>query len=96
MNTLPLSLDANGHALRHRNGGLARLTRQQYAILDALFARPGAIVTRDALLDRLYLGADEPEPRSLDVAISRCRAKIAQAGGGVTIRASWGVGWWVE
>lgn len=67
-----------------------RLTPGEYALLRALAERPGAAVTRRALVERV-LDPDSPaDPRTLDVHVSRLRRKLGEA---VTIETVWGIGY---
>jgi two-component system cell cycle response regulator CtrA len=58
------------------------LTDQQYALLDFLNLKDGAIVSRVALLDHLYIGADRPEPKIIDVLVCILRKKLAAVSDG--------------
>ena len=59
-----------------RDGRDVPLTRTEFDLLSELVQRPGQVLTRDQLLDRVwgydYLG----DSRLVDVAIGRLRAKI--------------------
>lgn len=58
------------------------LTRGEFALLRALAERPGRVLGREALL-RLTRGEDsDPFDRAVDLAISRLRRKLGQAGEG--------------
>lgn len=51
------------------------LTRQEAAVLQALIAHPGRVMTRDALMDAVGRGWN-PTDRTVDVLIGRLRRKI--------------------
>src|SRR3954468_16114081 len=71
----PLSIDTAGRTV-HRGPDEIALTRTEFDLLVELAQRPGQVLTRDQLLDRVwgydYLGAS----RLVDVAIGRLRAKV--------------------
>lgn len=71
----PLAIDVGGRTVA-RGGRDVPLTRTEFDLLVELARRPGQVLTRDVLLDRVwgydYLG----DSRLVDVAIQRLRAKI--------------------
>jgi len=71
----PLEIDEAGHTVR-RDGREIALSHTEFRLLVELVRRPGQVLTRDLLLDRVwgydYLG----DSRLVDVAIQRLRAKI--------------------
>ena len=71
----PLGIDTAGRTVR-RDGAEIALTRTEFDLLVELAQRPGQVLTRDQLLDRVwgydYLG----DSRLVDVAIGRVRAKV--------------------
>jgi two-component system, OmpR family, response regulator MtrA len=71
----PLSIDAAGRTVE-RDGREIPLTRTEFELLLELARRPGQVLTRDVLLDRVwgydYLG----DSRLVDVAMQRLRAKV--------------------
>ena len=71
----PLSIDVAGRSV-DRDGTEIPLTRTEFDLLAELARRPGQVLTRDVLLDRVwgydYLG----DSRLVDVAIQRLRAKV--------------------
>ena len=51
-------------------------------------------MSKDAFLNHLYGGIDEPEPKIIDVFMCKLRHKIADAGSsGVVIDTIWGQGY---
>ncbi len=56
------------------------LTDKEYTLLEILALRKGSVVTREALLNQLYGGMDEPEANIIDVFLSRLRKKLRLAG----------------
>jgi two-component system response regulator MtrA len=71
----PLAIDVAGRSVE-RDGHDVPLTRTEFDLLLELARRPGQVLTRDVLLDRVwgydYLG----DSRLVDVAIQRLRAKV--------------------
>jgi two-component system response regulator MtrA len=71
----PLAVDVAGRTVE-RDGQQIPLTRTEFDLLAELARRPGQVLTRDVLLDRVwgydYLG----DSRLVDVAIQRLRAKV--------------------
>ena len=71
----PLAVDIGGRTVQ-RDGEDVPLTRTEFDLLVELARRPGHVLTRDVLLDRVwgydYLG----DSRLVDVAIQRLRAKV--------------------
>jgi DNA-binding response OmpR family regulator len=65
------------------------LTPTEFALLAALARRPGAAVTRGALVDAALDGEREGALRALDVHISRLRRKL----GAEVVETVWGVGY---
>ena len=62
------------------HGVSLHLSRREYAILELLFLRQGIVLSKDAFLNHLYCGRDEPEMKTIDVIICRLRKKLALAG----------------
>ncbi|MCH4022272.1 MAG: response regulator transcription factor [Acetobacter sp.] len=69
------------------------LTGKEYAILELLVLRKGMVLTKDAFLNHLYGGMDEPEMKIIDVFICKLRKKLQAAGGGSLISTVWGRGY---
>ena len=74
-----LTVDRETHEVR-RAGKLIALTRTEYTILDRLLSRPGAVVSRDALVEAAWGSDRDVESNTLDVFIWQLRSKI-EAGG---------------
>jgi two-component system cell cycle response regulator CtrA len=55
------------------------LTGKEYAILELLALRKGTTLTKDAFLNHLYGGMDEPELKIIDVFICKLRRKLSEA-----------------
>ena len=67
------------------------LTKREFALLSALLARPGAILSRRALEDRIYGAGEEPESNAVEYLIHALRKKL----GAEAIRNVRGLGWMV-
>src|SRR4051794_40834281 len=63
------------------SGSRLHLTIKEYQILEMLSLRKETLVTKEALLNQLYGGMDEPEIKIIDVFICKLRKKLANASG---------------
>ena len=72
------------------------LTGKEYAILELLVLRKGMVLTKEAFLNHLYGGMDEPEMKIIDVFICKLRKKLALAGAGNLIGTVWGRGYMIR
>lgn len=70
-----------------------RLTGKEYAILELLVLRKGMVLTKEAFLNHLYGGMDEPEMKIIDVFICKLRKKLQLAGADNLIGTVWGRGY---
>jgi two-component system response regulator QseB len=73
------------------NGKPVPLSGRELALLEALLARPGAILSRAQLEDKLYGWSDSVESNAIEVHIHALRRKL----GADLIRNVRGVGWMV-
>jgi len=74
-------------------GARVHLTGKEYQMLELLSLRKGTFLTKEVLLDCLYGGMDEPEPKIIDVFICKLRKKLANASNGRNyIETVWGRG----
>jgi two-component system cell cycle response regulator CtrA len=87
---LQLTLDSRDVLV---DGNQVHLTGKEYAILELLVLRKGMVLTKEAFLNHLYGGIDEPEMKIIDVFICKLRKKLAQAGAGNLIGTVWGRGY---
>ena len=87
---LQLNLDSREVTV---TGYPVHLTGKEYAILELLVLRKGMVLTKEAFLNHLYGGMDEPEMKIIDVFICKLRKKLAQAGAGNLIGTVWGRGY---
>jgi two-component system cell cycle response regulator CtrA len=75
------------------NSAPVHLTGKEYSILELLVLRKGMVLTKEAFLNHLYGGMDEPEMKIIDVFICKLRKKLALAGAGSLIGTVWGRGY---
>jgi two-component system catabolic regulation response regulator CreB len=67
--------DPEGHRV-HFRGQLLDLTRYEYGLLAALLQRPGAILSRAQLMDRVWGADSDSTDRTVDTHIKTLRAKL--------------------
>jgi two-component system, cell cycle response regulator CtrA len=77
-------------------GQPVHLTGKEYAILELMVLRKGMVLTKEAFLNHLYGGMDEPEMKIIDVFICKLRKKLAQGGVDNIISTIWGRGYMVR
>ena len=87
---LQLNLDSHEVFVK---GTPVPLTGKEYAILELLTLRKGMILTKEAFLNHLYGGMDEPEMKIIDVFICKLRKKLKAAGATAMIGTIWGRGY---
>ncbi len=76
------------------DGKIVHLTSKEYAILELLALRKGALLTKEIFLNHLYGGIDEPDLKIIDVFICKLRKKLADSTGGINyIETVWGRGY---
>lgn len=68
------------------------LSRREYALLAALLARPGTILSRRKIEERIYEPGEEPESNAVEYLIHSLRKKL----GSNVIKNVRGLGWMVE
>ena len=78
------------------DGLIVHLTGKEYAILELLVLRKGMVLTKEAFLNHLYGGMDEPEMKIIDVFICKLRKKLAAAGADNLIGTVWGRGYMIR
>ncbi|MGB2295011.1 MAG: response regulator transcription factor [Candidatus Puniceispirillum sp.] len=70
------------------------LTAKEFRIVEFLALRKGSVLSKDAFLNHLYGGIDEPEPKVIDVFMCKLRRKLDNAGAsGLNIDTVWGQGY---
>ena len=60
------------------DGRAVGLSRREFAILEALMAHPGTVLSKDQLADRLYGWQDDVESNAVEVHVHNLRAKIGR------------------
>jgi two-component system response regulator MtrA len=70
-----LRIDVDGRTVS-RDGNEIALTRTEFDLLVELAKRPGQVLTREVLLDRIWGYDFLGDSRLVDVAMGRLRAKI--------------------
>lgn len=86
--------DTEGHRIRYRGRPLD-LTRYEYGLLAQLLHRPGAVLSRSQLMDRVWGDALDSGDRTIDTHIKTLRAKLrmVDADGPDPIRTHRGLGY---
>lgn len=85
--------DAEGHRIGYR-GRVLDLTRYEYHLLAALLQRPGAILSRDQLMSRVWGNDSDSSDRTVDTHIKTLRAKLREVDPGADpIRTRRGLGY---
>lgn len=72
------------------------LTGKEYAILELMAMRKGMVLTKEAFLNHLYGGMDEPEIKIIDVFICKLRKKLNSHGLASLIVTVWGRGYMMK
>ena len=86
-----VSLDPATREARVPGSEPVRLSHREFSLLQALLLRPGAILSRSALEDRLYGWGEEVESNAVEYLIHSVRKKL----GADTIKNVRGVGWMI-
>jgi two-component system cell cycle response regulator CtrA len=69
------------------------ISRREFDVLELLFLKQGVILNKNAFLNHLYTGMEEPEMKTIDVIICRLRKKLADAGAPNLVQTVWGCGY---
>jgi two-component system catabolic regulation response regulator CreB len=69
------AIDGAGQRIQYRGQPLA-LTRYEFRLLAALLARPGAILSREQLMDDVWRDAPDTVDRTVDTHVKTLRAKL--------------------
>ncbi len=87
-----LSLDPASHEASLKSGGLCcSLSSREFALLHALMLRPGSILSRSELEEKIYGWGEEVESNAVEYLIHALRKKL----GTEVIKNIRGVGWMV-
>ena len=87
-----VSLDPATKEASLNGGSLVQLSNREFSLLQALLVRPGAILSRSELEDRIYGWGEEVESNAVEYLIHALRRKL----GGEVIKNVRGVGWMVS
>lgn len=88
--------DAEGLRFRY-HGRLLELTRYEYGVLAALLRRPGAVLSRAQLMDRVWGDAPGSGDRTVDTHVKTLRAKLhAVTPGADPVRTHRGLGYSID
>ena len=87
-----IRLDAEQYRV-YRGGKQLHLGSTEYRLLATLMEKPGRVLTRDQLLDRVWGRRIFVETRTVDVHIARLRKTLCKNGGGDPIRTVRGIGY---
>ena len=91
----PLTIRQDSHEVTVE-GRDVKLTGKEYAILELLVLRRGTVLTKDAFLNHIYGGMDEPEAKIIDVFICKLRKKLGLVGTDSLIVTVWGRGYMLK
>ena len=75
----------------YANGAALELTVREWALLELFLARPGRVLSKDYIAQKLFNYDEHQAPNTIEVYVSRLRAKIEA--GGVRIRTVRGFGY---
>ena len=87
-----LSLDLSNHEVTVSDQAPQTLSQREFALLQALLLRPGAILSRNELEDRIYGWGEEVDSNAVEYLIHVLRKKL----GTRSIKNVRGVGWMVD
>ena len=71
----PLQIDLAARSI-HRDGRLVPLTAREWALLEAFLSRPGQLLSKAQLEEKLYAFDAEVESNTIEVHVSRLRKKL--------------------
>lgn len=88
---LTLKPDTHSVAVKTEDGSekIESLTSREYALLESLLRRPGAVLSREALEDKVYSFGEEVESNAIEFIIHNLRKKV----GSENIKNVRGVDW---
>ena len=87
-----VSLDPATKEASFNGGSQVQLSNREFSLLQALLVRPGAILSRSELEDRIYGWGEEVESNAVEFLIHSLRRKL----GSEVIKNVRGVGWMVS
>lgn len=71
----PLKIDLAARSI-HREGRPVSLTAREWVLFEAFLARPGQLLSKAQLEDKLYAFDDKVESNTIEVHVSRLRKKL--------------------
>lgn len=71
----PLEIDLAARSI-HRDGRPVTLTAREWALFEAFLSRPGQLMSKAQLEDKLYAFGTEVESNTIEVHVSRLRKKL--------------------
>lgn len=71
----PLEIDLAARSI-HRDGRPVTLTAREWALFEAFLSRPGQLLSKGQLEDKLYAFGAEIESNTIEVHVSRLRKKL--------------------
>jgi len=71
----PLEIDLAARSI-HRDGRPVALTAREWALFEAFLSRPGQLLSKAQLEDKLYAFGAEIESNTIEVHLSRLRKKL--------------------
>jgi two-component system OmpR family response regulator len=74
----PLQIDLAARTVR-RDGRPVQLTAREWALFEAFLARPGQLLSKAQLEEKLYAFDEEVESNTIEVHVSRLRKKLGSA-----------------
>jgi two-component system OmpR family response regulator len=87
-----ISLDPATRQATAADGAPVALSHREFSLLQALLVRPGAILSRSDLEDRIYGWGDEVDSNAVEFLIHALRRKLGKD----TIKNVRGAGWMVS
>lgn len=87
-----LQLDPSRRSVRHGNTPLA-LTAREFRLLETFMRSPGAVVSREELMEQAWGEREEPMSNTIDVLVARVRRKLEAAGSPGAIETVRGAGY---
>jgi DNA-binding response OmpR family regulator len=91
----PLEIDISRKSVI-REGNDILLTAREFSLLEILARRPGQVLSREQIEERLYSEADGPQSNAVDAAIYALRRKLCPPGTPPLIHTRRGLGYVLE
>lgn len=91
----PLLIDTARKSVS-RDGEEIALTAREFSLLEILARRPGQVLSREQIEERLYSEADGPQSNAVDAAIYSLRRKLCPPGTEPLIHTRRGLGYVLE